>query len=57
MAKMDKHCMGCIYYKILYEELYYCTYIFQKGKRRPCEPGKGCTVKIEKEGKEDGNSR
>lgn len=51
----DRHCDGCIYYRKMQCGVWYCGYIFIRGKRRPCKPGKGCTVKIvlKKKRKED----
>lgn len=46
MAK-DKHCDGCFYYRATNLD-WYCAYIFLTGSRRPCPPGKECTVKIAK---------
>ena len=45
---VDKHCLGCKYYYTIVETLCYCSYIFQEDKRRPCPPGKYCTVKTKK---------
>ncbi len=42
---VDEHCLGCKYYRQIYECLYYCAYLIQTDKRRPCPPGKDCTVK------------
>ena len=42
---IDKHCRGCKYYIKIHEGVFYCSYLFQEDKRRPCPPGKGCTVK------------
>ena len=42
---VDRHCLGCKYYCSIYPELYYCSYLIQTDKRRPCPPGKDCTVK------------
>lgn len=36
-------CPGCLHWYGAY--LKCCNYIFDVGKRRPCEPGEGCTVK------------
>ena len=41
-------CEGCVYFFGDYSK--FCNYIFVKGKRRPCPPGKDCTVKIERKG-------
>ena len=47
MEKADiKNCKNCYYFKQLYpggERC--CHYILIEGKRRPCPPGKDCTVK------------
>ena len=44
---IDKHCMGCYYYKPLNcPEMRCCNYIFMTGHKRPCDPGKDCTVKV-----------
>lgn len=42
--KYDRACKGCIYLGSA-GDLCSCDYIFKVGKRRPCPPGKGCTVK------------
>ena len=41
-----KYCEGCVYYEGGFTKM--CSYIFIKGKSRPCPPGKDCTVKIER---------
>lgn len=41
----DKDCKGCCHYRCGNGWLYVCSYIFDVGKRRPCPPGKDCTVK------------
>ena len=43
-----KFCDGCVFFGGDYEGSRSCNYIFIKGKRRPCPPGKGCTVKIDR---------
>lgn len=55
---VDKHCVGCKYYYMISETLCYCSYIFQEDKRRPCPPGKDCTVKKKKRkrGKDEGRN-
>ena len=50
---IDKHCLGCKYYCSIYQELYYCSYLIQTNKRRPCHPGKDCTVKKKGKPKKD----
>lgn len=47
-AIIDKHCIGCKYYMGICEYIYYCSYFAKEDKRRPCPPGKGCTVRKEK---------
>ena len=42
---VKNHCKGCIYSCLLWADWYSCDYIFKTGKRRPCPPGEGCTVK------------
>lgn len=40
----ENPCRGCCHYRGIWgAEM--CHYIFDKGHRRPCPPGKGCTVK------------
>ena len=41
-----QYCEGCIYWGGDYQTNRSCNYIFQTGHRRPCPPGKDCTVKI-----------
>lgn len=46
----DKHCKNCFYYRYMYngykEMGRACHYLLITGKRRPCDPGKDCTVKV-----------
>ena len=44
-TKRDKHCRGCVHY---YGMIKCCNYILDKGRSRPCPPGKDCTVKEKK---------
>lgn len=39
MREMQAPCKGCIYHSNV------CNYLFDTGHRRPCPPGKACTVK------------
>ena len=41
-------CLGCIYMGWVGGWYGCCNYIFMEGKRRPCPPGKDCTVKTKK---------
>ena len=50
-TKNHRGCQGCIYYGGDYYRC--CNYILVMGKRRPCPPGKGCTVRKER-GKKHG---
>lgn len=46
---LDQNCKGCLYYKTIpYSKERCCHYIFVEGKKRPCEPGDKCTVKIKR---------
>ena len=44
----DKYCDNCHYYKNLASPggLRCCHYLLMTDKKRPCEPGEGCTVKV-----------
>lgn len=43
----DKACDGCLYYQCLtHGGIWICNYILMRGHRRPCEPGKACTVRV-----------
>ena len=44
----NEHCAGCKYYSSITSATYYCTYLLQTDRRRPRPPGKGCTVRVEK---------
>lgn len=47
---VDKACKGCRYYKMMQcPSAMICDYISIEGKKRPCRPGKDCTVKTLKE--------
>lgn len=45
MTKCDSHCRGCAYLGYAGGDLRCCCYIFIEDKRRPCPPGKDCTVR------------
>ena len=47
----ERACAGCVYFGWVGSYLGCCNYILMEGKRRPCPPGKGCTVKTKKKGK------
>ncbi len=38
-------CIGCFYWRELYDDLFACHYMLHTGERRPCEAGKKCTVR------------
>ena len=41
-----KHpCEGCVHFYGAYKHNRCCNYLFDTGNRRPCLPGKDCTVK------------
>ena len=42
--KPNPHCKGCIHCGQI-GAMWGCNYIFNVGKRRPCDPGAACTVK------------
>ncbi len=42
--KENPNCRGCIHITKI-GAMYGCNYLFDVGKRRPCEPGAACTVK------------
>lgn len=44
-AEMQRPCIGCAYFGGENSVNNSCNYIFIVGKRRPCPPGKDCTVK------------
>lgn len=50
----DKHCQDCFYYRKIYEISWYCAYVFIEDKKRPCPPGKECTVKIRRKDRKHG---
>jgi hypothetical protein len=45
---IDKYCADCKYYMGNCDNTLCCNYIFIEDKRRPCDPGKGCTVKVKR---------
>lgn len=44
-AVCDKYCHDCSYYRGAWEHYKFCHYYLLTSKRRPCDPGMGCTVK------------
>ena len=44
----DPYCDGCFYYRHLSTDgaSRCCHYIFVTDTKRPCDPGKDCTVKV-----------
>lgn len=42
----DRYCQKCIYYVVASYEVLCCNYYLITGKRRPCDPGTGCTVRV-----------
>lgn len=45
---MDKDCIGCYHYRAFSTANLMCHYMFDTGKKRPCDPGNGCTVYVKK---------
>lgn len=45
---IDRNCVGCRYYRPIHGKQMYCDYIFAEDKKRPCDPGKDCTVKAKR---------
>lgn len=43
-----KYCVGCRYFFGYHDGGKCCNYIFVRGEKRPCHPGKDCTVRREK---------
>lgn len=43
-----KYCVGCGYFYGYYEGSRCCNYIFVRGEKRPCPPGKDCTERRSK---------
>ena len=41
----DHPCAGCLHFYGAYKDNRCCNYILDTGKKRPCPPGEGCTVK------------
>jgi hypothetical protein len=41
----DKNCLGCKWYSRVWADLHICEYLLKTDKKRPCPPGKDCTVK------------
>ena len=42
---IDKNCWNCFYWQGHSEPAMCCNYLLITDKRRPCPPGKDCTVK------------
>lgn len=45
MYQNDPHCMGCFYYQQIHSGMRCCHYLLIRNEKRPCDPGKDCTVK------------
>lgn len=41
----DRYCQKCIYF-VGWSHDCFCNYYLMTDKRRPCDPGKGCTVRL-----------
>ena len=44
----DENCHDCKYFYGNTDFDVCCNYIFVTGRRRPCPPGDGCTVKVKR---------
>ena len=44
--KFDEYCLKCIYYKGWSDAVLMCHYLLDTDIRRPCPPGKDCTVRV-----------
>ena len=44
----DKYCHDCIYFQGNCDVDICCCYLLITGKRRNCDPGKGCTKKVKR---------
>ena len=42
----DEYCDKCVYYLGWGSGTKMCNYYLMTGKRRPCDPGTGCTVRV-----------
>lgn len=47
-AMDNKYCHDCIYFGGATECSCTCNYIFMEDKKRPCNPGNECTVRIKR---------
>ena len=45
----DSYCRKCIYFMGWGGEYKFCNYYLITDKRRPCDPGTGCTVRALRE--------
>lgn len=48
MTVDNKNCRNCKYFHGRFDETCCCNYLLMTGKRRPCPPGAGCTVKVKR---------
>ena len=46
----NNYCEGCKHFRGEFVINQCCNYLFDTGKRRPCPPGKDCTVKVKRRG-------
>lgn len=44
----NKNCQNCIYFQGTSDCVCTCDYILITGRKRPCDPGEGCTVKVKR---------
>lgn len=43
---MANPCANCVYHMKVYSGQICCGYLLKTNRRRPCEPGEACTVKV-----------
>lgn len=44
-AFINETCLGCRFYRCIKKSTWFCAYMIETGKKRPCPPGRGCTVR------------
>lgn len=53
-------CRNCVYFETWGDFALGCCYFLKTNKRRPCDPGEGCTVKVaikRKRGRKSGKAK
>lgn len=52
----NRNCRDCKYFHGHDGSVLSCNYIFMEDKKRPCEPGEGCTVKVRRRRRRKGGA-